>query len=237
MQAVKDFLPDTFIFTKRFCDQPIPVANGQEDVVTLEKCLVKDNDTFGLYTEETGKRSLPSVALKPKGMCQQSVVKYFGNDNSTAHFSAACGRVYLYPELQIEKSTDRRKDYHKFWNEKAEELRLSPSYDKYSKQELHGIIDSHWRIHAMQICLCDATQEQQLIESLSQEFRGRKLLLSVKTVSKNADLLKEEERKISHLNDELTTLCAGTKTMETKKEKDTNKEKELKKLLTNLKLA
>ena len=152
MQAVKDFLPDTFIFTKQVGDQPIPVVNGQEDVVTLEKRLIKDDDTFGLYIEETGKQSLPSVAPKPKQMRQQSVVKYFGNDNSTAHFSAARGRVYLYPESQIEKSTDRRKDYYKFWNEKAEELCSSPSYDKYSKQELHGIIDSHWRIHATQIC-------------------------------------------------------------------------------------
>ena len=169
-------------------------------------------------------------------MRQQSVVKYLGNDNSTAHFSAARGRVYLYPESQIEKSTDRRKDYYKFWNEKAEELCSSPCFDKYSKQELHGIIDSHWRIHATQICIRDAEQEQQLIEPLSHEFRAHKLLLSAKTVSKNVDLLKEEKRKISHLNDELTTLRAGPKTLDTKKEMQ-NKEKELKNLLTNLKLA
>ena len=52
IEIVKDFLPDSFIFTKRVGDQPIPVANGQEDVVTLEKCLVEDNGTIGLYLEE-----------------------------------------------------------------------------------------------------------------------------------------------------------------------------------------
>ena len=91
-------------------------------------------------------------------------------------------------------------------------------------------------MHATKLCIEDAEQEQQLIESLSQELKGHKLLLSAKTVRKNIDLLKEEERKVNHLSDELTTLRSGTKTVDARKAMQ-SKEKEFKDKMTELKLA
>ena len=157
--------------------------------------------------------------------------------SSTTHYSAARGRVYLYSESDIDRATDRRKEYYKFWNAKAEELCSAPTFSKYSRQELHGIIDSHWRMHATSLCIRDAEHEQELVNSLSHELpRGSKLLLSGKTVSKNLDLLREEHGKIKHLNEELNALRFGELTVQARKSIQM-KEKELKKALTDLKLA
>lgn len=246
MQVVEEFLPDSFIFMKQVGDQHIPVAHGQEDVVSLEKCLVEDkNSTLCLYIEDTGKRPLSTsfVNPKPKRLRQQSVSKYLTNQknaDNTVDYSAARGRVFLYSKSHIERATDRRRDYYKFWNEKAEELCSSPSFDKYSKQELHGIIDSHWRMHATSLCIKDAELEQQLVESLSRrEVRGHKLLLSAKTVSKNIALLKEEDQKIKNLSGELPTLRAGAGAKLLSKARNViqSKEQEMKESLTQLKLV
>lgn len=220
LQVVKDFLPLNFLFTKPVGKQEsarIPVAPGQETFVILGKCLVHDeDDSLNLYlqqTESAGKR--PSSMLnspKPKRLRQQPVYKYFQTSGmpttSAADYSAARGRVYLYTESTIEKATDRRKGYYRFWNEKVEELCSSPSFSKYSKQELHGIIDTHWRMHATELCIRDAEREEELAKSLSQEIPGHKLALSAKTVNKNLKLLREQDQQIRSINDEITALRA-----------------------------
>lgn len=127
---------------------------------------------------------------------------------SAADYSAARGRVYLYTESTIEKATDRRKEYYRFWNEKAEELCSSPSFSKYSKQELHGIIDTHWRMHATELCIRDGERGEELAKSLSQEIPGHKLALSAKTVNKNLRLLRKQDQQIRSINDEITALRA-----------------------------
>lgn len=245
MEVVKDFLPDSYIFTKRVGDVAIPVATGQENLVSLEKCIVEDGKgALNLYVQEAAKRGPPSASSsmpKPKRMRQASLVKFLNSTdtkdlNSTADYSAARGRVFLFTTSTIERATARRREYYEYWNEKAEELCSSPSFNNYSKRELHGIIDSHWRMHATSLCIRDAEEEQQLVNSLSQELRGSKLLLSAKTVNKNLDLLKEEDRKIKSVNRELTSLRAGTKTLEDRKAIQ-NKEKELQNCLTDLKLT
>lgn len=247
LQVVKDFLPLNFLFTKPVGKQEsarIPVAPGQETFVKLGKCLVHDeDDSLNLYlqqTESAGKR--PSSTLnspKPKRLRQQPVYKYFQTSGmpttSAADYSAARGRVYLYTESTIEKATDRRKEYYRFWNEKAEELCSSPSFSKYSKQELHGIIDTHWRMHATELCIRDAEREEELAKSLSQEIPGHKLALSAKTVNKNLKLLREQDQQIRSINDEITALRAQGFSPQVKTTIK-QKEEELKKSLTELKL-
>ena len=168
LQVVKDFLPLNYILTKPVGKQErtcIPVASGQETFVSLGKCLVHDDeDSLNLYLQETesaAKRTSSTLStLKPKRLRQQPVFKYFQTSGTTttsaADYSAARGRVYLYPESTIEKATDQRQDYYKFWNKKAEELCSSPSFSRYSKQELHGIIDTHWGMYATKLCIQDA---------------------------------------------------------------------------------
>ena len=248
LQVVKDFLPLNYIFTKPVGKQEharIPVASGQETFVKLGKCLVHDDeDSVNLYLQETesvAKRtsSAPSPP-KPKRLRQQPVFKYFQTSEtattSAADYSAARGRVYLYSESTIEKATDRRQDYYRFWNEKAEELCSSPSFSKYSKQELHGIIDTHWRMHATELCIRDAEREEELAKSLSQEIPGHKLALSAKTVNKNLNLLREQHQQIRSINEEITALRARGLSPQVKTTIK-QKEEELKNSLTELKLA
>lgn len=248
LQVVKDFLPLNYIFTKPVGKQErarIPVASGQETFVSLGKCLVHDDeDSLNLHLQETesvAKRTSSTISTpKPKRLRQQPVFKYLQTSGTTTtlatNYSAARGRVYWYPESTIEKATDRRQDYYRFWNEKAEELCSSPSFSKYSKQELHGIIDTHWRIHATELCIRDAEQGEELAKSLSQEIRGRKLTLSAQTVSKNLTLLREQDQKIRSINEEITALRAQGLSPQVKTTIK-QKEEELKNCLTELKLA
>lgn len=248
LQVVNDFLPLNYIFTKPVGKQErarIPVASGQETFVSLGKCLVHDDDdSLNLYLQETelvAKRASSELSTpKPKRLRQQPVFKYFQTSGTTtpsaANYSAARGRVYLYPELTIEKATDRRQDYYRFWNEKAEELCSSPSFSRYSKQELHGIIDTHWRIHATELCIRDAEREEELAKSLSQEIQGHKLALSAKTVSKNLNLLRAQDQEIKSINEEITALRARGLSPQIKT-RIKQKEEELKNSLTELKLA
>ena len=248
LQVVKDFLPLNYIFTKPVGKQEatlIPVASGQETFVSLGKCLVHDDeDSLNLYLQETesvAKRTSSTLSTpKPKRLRQQPVFKYFQTSGTTttpaADYSAARGRVYLYSESTIDKATDRRQEYYRFWNEKAEELCSSPSFSKYSKQELHGIIDTHWRMHATELCIGDAEQEQELAKSLSEEIPGHKLALSVKTVSKNLNLLREQDQHIRSINEEITALRAQGLSPQVKTSIK-QKEEELKNSLTELKLA
>ena len=237
-----------YIFTKPVGKQEparIPVASGQETFVSLGKCLAHDDeDSLNLYLQETesaAKRTSSTLSTpKPKRLRQQPIFKYFLTSGTTttsaAAYSAAPGRVYLYSESTIERATDRRQDYYRFWNEKAEELCSSPSFSKYSKQELHGIIDTHWRMHATELCIRDAEQEEELAKSLSQEILGHKLALSAKTVSKNLNIIQEQDQQIRSINDEITAMRGRGLSPQVKTSMK-QKEEELKNSLTELKLA
>lgn len=112
----------------------------------------------------------------------------------------------------------------------------SPSFSRYSKQELHGIIDTHWRIHATELCIRDAEREEELAKSLSREIQGHKLALSAKTVSKNLNLLRAQDQEIKSINEEITALRARGLSPQIKTSIK-QKEEELKNSLTELKLA
>ena len=63
----------------------------------------------------------------------------------------ARGRVHLYSSRDIERATDGRKEYYKFWNSKARELCSDPHFNDYRKQELHGVVDTAWQIRSCEI--------------------------------------------------------------------------------------
>ena len=75
-----------------------------------------------------------------------------------------------------------------------------------------------------------------MAKSLSQEIPGHKLALSAKTVNKNLKLLREQDQQIRSINDEITALRAQGLSPQVKTTIK-QKEEELKKSLTELKLA
>ncbi|CAH3172762.1 unnamed protein product, partial [Porites lobata] len=112
---------------------------------------------------------------------------------------SARGRVHLYSSRDIERATDGRKEYYKFWNSKAQELCSDPHFNNYRKQELHGVIDTAWQMRSCEILTAKVEAE---LQNMSESKPGS----SNKTVTKNIERVKEAKRVANELNRQIRQL-------------------------------
>ncbi|CAH3186400.1 unnamed protein product [Porites evermanni] len=106
---------------------------------------------------------------------------------------SARGRVHLYSSRDIERATDGRKEYYKFWNSKAREPCSDPHFNDYRKQELHAVIDTAWQIRLCEMLTAKVEAELQNMPESKPGSRN-------KTVTKNIKGVKEAKQMANELN-------------------------------------
>ena len=145
---------------------------------------------------------------------------------------SARGRVHLYSSRDIERATDGRKEYYKFWNSKAREPCSDPHFNDYRKQELHAVIDTAWQIRLCEMLTAKVEAELQNMPESKPGSRN-------KTVTKNIKGVKEAKQMANELNLQIRQLKqqSNEKGGKAVKEKIIRKEEMLSDAMTEVKLA
>lgn len=220
LEDVFEFVPKHYRFLKPISgNSKIPLAAKQEKLVTLRKCLLESNGEFFLYLQSCeekpsgnidGKSRSKERVLRAQKQCpdqkndepvprkrakQTTIVSAFKicTERLKEPLDSARGRVHLYSSRDIERATDGRKEYYKFWNSKARELCSDPHFNDYRKQELHGVVDTAWQIRSCEIFTANVEAE---LQNMSKSKPGSRN----KTVTKNIKRIKEAKRVANELN-------------------------------------
>lgn len=260
LEDVSEFVPQDYRFLKPISgNSKIPLATKQEKLVTLRKCLVERNGQFYLYLQSCeekrsgnfdGKSCSNEQVLKstetespdhkvdkpvPSKRAKQTTIESafkIRTDRPKDPLDSARGRVHLYSSRDIERATDGRKEYYKFWNGKAQELCSDPHFNDYRKQELHGVIDTAWQIQSCEILTAKVEAE---LQNTSESKPGS----HNKTVAKNIKRVKEAKRMADELNLQIRQLKQQWKEKGGKavKAEIFQKEEKLSDAMTEVKLA
>lgn len=254
-----EFVPQHYRFLKPINENSkIPLAVKQEKLVTLRKCLVDRNREFSLYLQRCeeklcanidGKRCSKEVLMStetecpdqkvdetvPKKRAKQTTIETafkIRTERPKDPVDSARGRVHLYSSRDIEKATDGRKEYYKFWNSKAQELCSDPHFNNYRKQELHGVIDTAWQMRSCEILTAKVEAELQKVSESKPRSQN-------KTVTKNIKRVKEGKRVANKLNCQIRQLKEqwNVKGGKAVKGEIIQKEEKLSDAMTEVKLA
>ena len=217
LEDVLEFIPVNYCFLKPISgSSKIPLAAKQEKHVTLQKCLVESKEGFSLHLQsyddkpngngdgsscsnertairnETKRPNREFNEAVPRKITKQMTIEsafQIRKDRPVDQLDAARGRVHLYSSRDIERASEGRKEYYTFWNTKAQELRSNQNFNTYTKQELHGVIDTAWQMRS-----CDTLTAK--VEAELQDVSGSR----TKTVNKNLKRVREAKRVANELN-------------------------------------
>ena len=210
-EDVQDLIPPTYRFLKPLSKSDglkVPIAPRQEEQITLGKCLVENDDELSIYlqsckevvkedkNEKSAYYAEPDLEPSPKRLKQTRLDDFRPESNARNRIdplSVARGRVHIYTERDIERATPGRKDYFRLWNEKAVNLCSDQTYNGHKKQELHGIIDTAWKIKLCDILTTKAEEELELSGSS-------------KTVSRNLKRLGQAKNSVNEINGKVSQL-------------------------------
>lgn len=130
-----------------------------------------------------------SVKAWSKQLTIRSAFGLKSDDCQRDPLSIARGRVHVYSSNDIERASNKRKKYITFWNLKAQEFCSDQSFSSYKKQELHGVIDTAWRMHSCSLLVDE-------LEQLYERHDNKK----TKTLSRNIKRLKSAEKSAKEIN-------------------------------------
>lgn len=221
LEDVSEFVAQHYRFLKPMSgNSKIPLVAKQEKLVTLRKCLIERNGDFSLYLQSCEEKPSGNINGKscskeqvlmstetecpdqkvdkpvPRKRAKQTTIESafkIRTEHPKEPLDSARGRVHLYSSRDIEKATDGRKEYYKFWNSKAQELYSDPPFNDYRKQELHGVIDTAWQMRLCEILTAKVEAE---LQNMSESKPGSRN----KTVIKNINRVKEAKRVANKLN-------------------------------------
>lgn len=260
LEDVSEFVPHHYRFLKPISgNSKIPLAAKQEKLVTLRKCLDKRNGEFSLYLQRCEEKPSANIDGKscskekvlmstetecpdqkvdepvPRKRAKQTTIESafkIRTERPKDPLDSARGRVHLYSSRDIERATDGRKEYYKFWNSKAQELCSDPHFNNYRKQELHGVIDTAWQMRSCEILTAKVEAE---LQNMSESKPGS----SNKTVTKNIERVKEAKRVANELNRQIRQLKQqwNVKGGKAVKGEVIQKEEKLSDAMTEVKLA
>ncbi len=230
LEDVLEFIPVNYRFLKPVNgSSKIPLAAKQEQHVTLRKCLVesKQGEGFSLHLQsyddkpsgnsdgsscsnertairnETKRPNREFNEAVPRKITKQTTIEsafQIRKDRPVDPLDAARGRVHLYSPRDIERASEGRKEYYTFWNAKAQELCSDQYFKTYTKQELHGVIDTAWQMRS-----CDTLTAK--VEAELQDVSGS----YTKTVNKNLKRVREAKRVANELNLQIRKLKQQSK--------------------------
>jgi len=139
----------------------------------------------------------------PRKITKQTTIEsafQIHKDRRVDPLDAARGRVHLYSPRDIERASEGRKEYYTFWNTKAQELCSNQNFKTYTKQKLHGVIDTAWQ---MRSCDTLTTKVEAELQDVSRSH--------TKTVNKNLKRVQEAKHMANELNLQICKLKQQTK--------------------------
>lgn len=156
--------------------------------------------------------------------------RFLGKPDLESFPNAAKKGMKMFTNQQIHAVSGYERLYTLFWNRKAEELCRSPSYAKWSKNAITGVIATEWSLKKTALLFNHATR------LMNQEpGSGAKRKQKADTVHQGALSMLNEHKNLLHLDEELRKLKRPDNTKRDKKKKIQAMEDAMQAKITELK--
>ena len=156
--------------------------------------------------------------------------RFLGKPDLESFPNAAKKGMKIFTNQQIHAVSGYERLYRLFWNRKAEELCRSPSYAKWSKNVITGVIATEWSLKKTALLFNHA------MRLMDQEpGSGAKRKQKADTVHQGALSMLNEHKNLLHLDEELRKLKRPDNTKRDKKKKIQAMEDAMQAKITELK--
>ena len=156
--------------------------------------------------------------------------RFLGKPDLESFPNAAKKGMKIFTNQQVHAVSGYERLYRLFWNRKAEELCRSPSYAKWSKSAITGVIATEWSLKKTALLFNHATR------LMDQEpGPGAKRKQKADTVHQGALSMLNEHKNLLHLDEELRKLKRPDNTKRDKKKKIQAMEDAMQAKITELK--
>ena len=140
--------------------------------------------------------------------------RFLGKPEMESFPNAAKKGIKIFSDQQIQAVSGYERLYRLFWNRKAEELCHSPSFVKWSKSAITGVIATEWSLKKTALLCNHATR---LMDKKSEGNSKRKQ--KVDTVYQGSLSMLNEHKSLLNLDKELRSLKRADNTARDKKKK------------------
>lgn len=143
--------------------------------------------------------------------------KFLGKPDLESFPNAAKKGLKIFSNQQINAVSGYERLYRLFWNRKAEELCRNPSFAKWSKTAITGVIATEWSLKKTALLSNHATRLMDYESSTSDTNRKRKQ--KADTVYQGSLSMLNEHKNLLRLDEELRNLKRPDNTTRNKKKK------------------
>ena len=118
---------------------------------------------------------------------------------------AKARNVKLYSDAEIQNSTGKTKEYHEFWNKKAEEICGEAEFAKFSKAAVHGVINTSWTLKKADDILNELREIGNALKNVPKSWLSGNTA-GESTLQRNIERLEEARKDITSTEESLTTI-------------------------------